>query len=126
MPPADPGASSTAIARRRRRPPRRPGYLWLTWLTAVAATGIAAVGWWVGKPLTPELLGFLGWLITWAGGLEGTYQRKRRGRQDAIRQIAERRQLDPDRAVTLYHALEAEAAEIERKARPALPPRRRT
>ncbi len=32
----------------------------------------------------------------------------------------------PDRAVTLYHALEAEAAEIERMNRPALPPRRRT
>lgn len=86
------------------------------------ATTVAGVGWWVGKPLTTELSGFLVWLISWAGGLEANFQHSKRGREAAIRQIAERRQLDPDRAASLYHVLEVEAEAIQRRERPALPP----
>ncbi len=108
---------------RRRR--KRPTSLLATWASLAIPVAITTVGWLLGKPLTPELLGAIGTMTWWALRSERDWQARLADHNGAIRAIAARQDVSTGRCETVYALTERQiAAELVRTTQ-ALPPGRR-
>lgn len=125
------GASTTtgshALVRgRRKRRRMSTGVLsaLLGWLAYAIALGVVGVGWWVGKPLTPELLAILGAFLAWGARTDVAVVRRLRGHERALQEIAEHRGVSPDHVASVYDVVDDAIAQEQRQER-ARPRRRR-
>lgn len=101
-------------------PRRRQDRLWpviLGTLTYLIALGIVVVAWWVGKPLTPELLAVLAAFIGFVARTDGAMFARLRGHDAAIAAIAAHRGIPAERVLSIYDVVEEEAARTEAQAR---------
>lgn len=109
-------------------PRRRAGRLWPILLGSTVhliCLGLVAVGWWYGKPLTPELLAALVAFVGFASRTDGAMWRRLRGHDDALAAIAAHRGISPERVASMYDLVEEEVARTEAQARRS-PSRKRT
>lgn len=117
-PPVTPTGSHAALRRGRRRrvsPPLVSAIL--GWLTYAIALGVVGVGWWLGKPLTPELLAVLGAFLAWGAKTDLTVVRRLRGHDRAVAEIAEHRGVSPEHVASVYDLVDDEIAQEQRQER---------
>lgn len=74
------------------------------------ALGFLGVGWWLGKPLTPELLAGLAAFIGFTARTDGAMWRRLRGHDAAVQAIAAHRGISPERVQMVYDVVEEEIA----------------
>lgn len=103
---------------------RKPLPIVLTWLSAVGVLAIVTVGWWVGRPLSPELMAVIGAFWVWTVGSDIAWTRSLSDRDSAIRELAVRKGVPDEQVETVYALAEAEV-EIERRRQRALRERNR-
>ena len=99
----------------RRR--RKPLPIVLSWLSAVLVLSIVVVGWWTGRPLSPELMGVIGafWLFT--VGTDVAWTRSLSERDTAIKELAVRKGVQDEKVETVYALVEAEVEDERRRQR---------
>ena len=128
--PTPPTPTGSQPSVRRRRPAR--GRVWpvlLGWASYAVALAFVGTGWWLGKPLTPELLAVLAAFLGFQARTDGVMWRRLKGHDSAVQAIAEHRGISPDRVASVYDVVDEEIAREqaeERKRPPARPTTRRT
>jgi len=87
----------------------------------MAAGVVVVVGWWVGKPLTPELLAVIGVLLSWSVKMDRSWSRRLADHREAVRIIGERRGVPDAQVETIYAVLDEEVGREQRRRRKQLP-----
>lgn len=90
----------------------------------MAAAGVVVVGWWIGKPLTPELLAIVGVVLSWSVKMDTSWSRRLADHREAVRLIGERRGVPDAQVETIYAVLDEEVGREEARRRRQLPPGR--
>jgi hypothetical protein len=101
----------------------------LGWASYLIALGFVGVGWWIGKPLTPELLAVLAAFLGFQARTDAAMWRRLKGHDTALAAIAEHRGISQDRVASAYDLVDEEIAREqadERKRQAAKPTRRST
>lgn len=96
----------------------------LGWLAYAVALAFVGVGWWIGKPLTPELLGMLAAFLAWGARTDVSVVRRLRGHERTLHEIAEHRGVSPEHVASVYDVVDDAIAQEQRQER-ARPTRRR-
>ncbi len=94
--------------------------VFLTWVSSMAAAAVVVVGWWVGKPLTPELLAVIGVLLSWSVKMDRSYTRRLADHREAVRLIGERRGVPDAHVETIYAVLDEEVGREQARQRKQL------
>jgi len=89
----------------------------LGWLAYAIALGIVGAGWWLGKPLTPELLAILAAFLAYAAKGDVAVVRRLRGHDRALLEIAEHRGVSPETVASVYDVVDDAIAQEQRRAR---------
>lgn len=124
--PTTPTGPQTSV--RRRRLARR-GRVWpivLTWTAYAIALGFVGAGWWIGKPLTPELLAVLVSFLGFNARTDLATWRRLRGHDSALAAIAEHRGISQDRVASAYDLVDEDLARQEARERKQPPKPRRS
>lgn len=90
----------------------------MTWLSGAGAVAVVVVGWWVGKPMTPELLAVLGVVLSWSFKMEVSWNRRLSDHRRAVQEIGARHGVPDARVETLYAVLEDEIGRERRRQLP--------
>lgn len=88
------------------------------------ALTFVGVGWWLGKPLTPELLAVLAAFLGFQARTDGAMWRRLKGHDAAITAIAAHRGISPERVASVYDVVDEEIARSEAAERRRPPTRR--
>lgn len=97
---------------------RRPLSAFLTWLSGMGAIGVVVTGWWVGKPLTPELIAVLGVVLSWSFKMELGWNRRLADHSRAVHEIGRRHGVPDAHVETVYAVLEDEIGRERRRQLP--------
>jgi hypothetical protein len=81
----------------------------------MAAAVVVVVGWWVGKPLTPELLAVIGVLLSWSVKMDRSWSRRLADHMAAVRSISARRGVADEDVETIYAVLDEEVGREQRR-----------
>ena len=101
----------------------------LGWASYAVALGFVGTGWWLGKPLTPELLAVLAAFLGFQARTDGAMWKRLRGHDATVQAIAAHRGISANRVGTVYDVVDEEIAreQAEERKRPApRPTTRRT
>ena len=80
----------------------------------MAAGVVVVVGWWVGKPLTPELFALIGVILSWSATMDRSWSRRLADHRAAVREIGERRGVADADVETIYAVLDEEVGRAQR------------
>ena len=98
---------------------RRPLPIFLTWISAVGVLAIVTVGWWTGRPLSPELMAVIAAFWSWAVKSDISWSRSLADHDRAVKELAVRKGVPDARVETVYALVEHEV-ETERRRQRAI------